>query len=225
MRARLITVLVFGFVGAAVLVSLGAWQLQRLAWKEGILADIETRIAADPVALPDAPDPVHDRYLPVAVDGTFLGEPLRVLVSLRGAGAGYRLIQAFETAERRILIDRGFVPEAAEPGVSVPDGPVQVTGNLHWPDEVDGFTPAPDIPRNQWFARDVAAMATYLETEPTLIILRAMSEPDPSVTPLPVTSEGIPNNHFGYAVQWFGLAIVWLGMTAFLGWRITRRTG
>ncbi|GAB5433712.1 MAG: hypothetical protein EpisKO_30820 [Epibacterium sp.] len=28
------------------------WQLQRLAWKEGVLAEIETRIAAEPVALP-----------------------------------------------------------------------------------------------------------------------------------------------------------------------------
>jgi surfeit locus 1 family protein len=42
--------------------------------------------------------------------------------------------------------------------------------------------------------------------------------------PLPVETAAIPNNHFGYAVQWFGLAIVWLGMTVFYLWRIRRRT-
>ena len=42
--------------------------------------------------------------------------------------------------------------------------------------------------------------------------------------PLPVTTEGIPNNHLGYAVQWFGLALVWAGMTLFLLWRTARRT-
>ena len=103
-----------------------------------------------------------------------------------------------------------------------PEGVITVTGNLHWPDEVDGFTPDPDTLRNQWFARDVDAMANHLDTEPTLVILREMSVSDAPVTPLPVTSDGIPNNHLGYAIQWFGLALVWLGMTAFLAWRIRR---
>jgi surfeit locus 1 family protein len=59
--------------GVAILVSLGVWQVQRLAWKEGVLAEIEARIAAAPVALPEAPDPEADRYLPVADGGAILG--------------------------------------------------------------------------------------------------------------------------------------------------------
>ena len=121
------------------------------------------------------------------------------------------------------MVDRGYLSEGV-PQPEPPVGEVSVIGNLHWPDEIDGFTPAPDVARNIWYARDVDALARHLETEPIFIIAREMSVPDTPVTPLPVTAEGIPNNHLGYAIQWFGLALVWLGMTAFLLWRITRRS-
>lgn len=222
MTRRVLSVALFGIVGVAILVSLGVWQLQRLAWKEAVLAEIEARIAAEPVPLPDAVDTSRDRYLPVEMTGRFEGDPVRVLVSVQGSGPGFRLIHAFETDGRRVLVDRGFLAD----GVAQPEAPeseVTVVGNLHWPDEVDGFTPAPDLVRNQWFARDVNALAAYLETEPVFIVLRDLSVADVPLTPLPVTVEGIPNNHLGYALQWFGLVIVWLGMTAFLLWRITRR--
>ena len=87
---------------------------------------------------------------------------------------------------------------------------------------MDSFTPEPDFEGGLIFARDVPAMANALGTEPVLVIARTLSGTDRSVTPLPVTSEGIPNNHLGYAIQWFGLAIVWAGMTAFFLWRMRR---
>ena len=42
---RLIAPLILGVGGIAILISLGTWQLRRLEWKEGILAEIEARIA------------------------------------------------------------------------------------------------------------------------------------------------------------------------------------
>ncbi|ABD56067.1 SURF1 family protein [Jannaschia sp. CCS1] len=223
MSKRVVSVVIFGLAGMAILVSLGVWQLQRLAWKEGVLSDISARIEAEPVALPDVVDPEADRYLPVIVTGQFVGQTARVLVSLQGSGPGYRLISGFDVDGRLILVDRGYLAESA-PQPDPPEGTLTVTGNLHWPDEVDGFTPAPDMARNIWYARDVVALADHLNTEPTFLIARDLSVPDAPLTPLPVTAQGIPNNHLGYAIQWFGLALVWLGMTAFLLWRITRRT-
>ncbi|QXT40941.1 SURF1 family protein [Gymnodinialimonas ceratoperidinii] len=223
MSRRVISVLIFGLVGAGLLVALGLWQLQRLAWKEAVLAEISARIEAAPVGLPDVFDRDADRYLPVRVEGRFAGDPVRVLVSMQGAGPGYRVITPFESAGQRIMVDRGFLAE----GVAMPDAPdgeITLVGNLHWPDEVDGFTPAPDLGRNIWYARDVDALAAHLSAEPVLVIARELSVSDAPLTPLPVTIEGIPNNHLGYAIQWFGLALVWLGMTAFLLWRITRRS-
>jgi surfeit locus 1 family protein len=100
---------------------------------------------------------------------------------------------------------------------------VTVTGNLHWPDEVDRWTPEPDLSEGLFFARDVPAMAAALGTEPVLVIARAVEGTAPRAQPLPVTAEGIPNDHLGYAIQWFGLAAVWAGMTVWLLWRIRRR--
>jgi len=104
-----------------------------------------------------------------------------------------------------------------------PPGALTVTGNLHWPEERDGFTPENDIADNTWFAREVPVLAAHFGTEPVLVIARALSSPE-AVTPLPVSTEGIPNDHLNYAITWFSLAAVWLGMTLFLLWRIRRRT-
>ncbi len=209
--------LIFGVTGAAILVSLGVWQIERLAWKNAMLADIDARIAAEPGALPQSPGPVTDRFAPVRVEGTFLPGELHVLVSVKRVGPGYRVISPFQTAQgRRILIDRGFVPAEAKNDPREL-GAATVIGNLHWPDETDSFTPETDLATNTWFARDVGRMAMALDTEPLLLI--ASSQTDPGVTPLPVDSTGIPNDHLEYAITWFSLAAVWVAMTGAFLWR------
>ncbi|RMH41202.1 MAG: SURF1 family protein [Alphaproteobacteria bacterium] len=221
----MIAPLVLGVAGVAILLSLGNWQLRRLAWKEALLAEIETRISADPVALPPVPNSDRDRYLSVRLDGAFEGEPLRVLTGSKREGPGFRVVSAFRTADgRRVLVDRGFVPEAKADGVPTAR-PARVVGNLDWPDETDGFTPAPDSERNIWFARDVAAMAEALGTEPVLVVARRVDPPDPGVTPTPIDTSAIPNDHLNYAITWFSLAVVWAGMTAYWLWRIRRGGG
>ncbi len=215
---RLLFPLVIGLFGAVGLVALGTWQVQRLTWKAAVLADITARISAAPVDLPVAPDQERNTYLPVQVAGKFTGEELHVLVSVKVRGAGYRIISAFESGDRRIMIDRGYVPLAAKDATRAATE-ARVIGNLHWPDEIDGFTPDPELSAAIWFARDVGAMAEALDTEPVLVIVRSQSPEDHSVTPLPVNTSGIPNDHLGYAITWFSLAIVWLAMTGFWLWR------
>ncbi len=218
---RVLFLLIFGVLGTTVLVTLGAWQVQRLVWKRDLLAGIEARIAADPMPLPAAPDPEADRFLPVAVAGEILPGEIHVLVSLKDAGPGYRVIAPFGVADgRRILLDRGFVPQAKKNAARTL-GPAEVQGNLHWPQERDGFTPEPDRVANIWFARDVPAMAAALGTEPVLLIAR--SPTDPGVTPLPVDTAGIPNDHLNYAITWFSLALIWAAMTGFFLWRTRAR--
>ncbi|MDJ1015261.1 MAG: SURF1 family protein [Paracoccaceae bacterium] len=220
---RFLLPLIFGIAGTGVLISLGVWQLQRLAWKEAILAEIDARIVAAPVALPERPVVDADRYLPVRIEGRTVGEELNVLVSTKASGAGYRVISAFETDHgRRIMVDEGYI-WTTEKNAGRPATAMTVTGNLHWPEEVDRFTPEPDLAAGIWFARDVPRMAEALGAEPVLVIARTVSGTDPRATPLPVDSSGIPNDHLGYAIQWFGLATVWAGMTAFFLWRMRRR--
>lgn len=215
MTHRLILPLLFGIAGTAVLIWLGVWQLQRLEWKEQILTDIDGRISGAPVSLPQSPDPVADRFLPVQASGTILGEEIIVQSSLKLVGPGFRVIAPFETGGRRILLDRGFIRLSDRDRVR-PSVEATIIGNLHWPDEVDGFTPDPDVPGRMWFARDVAGLAAELNTEPVMLIARTTTEDPLAVTPLPVSGTGIPNNHLQYALTWFLLAVVWVGMTLYL---------
>ena len=81
MQKQLIFPAALGVIGAAILLSLCVWQVQRMAWKNGILAQIDARIVADPVALPLDLDPVADKYLPVFVKGTTGTDEILVLTS------------------------------------------------------------------------------------------------------------------------------------------------
>lgn len=218
---RVIITIVLSIAVLAVFLSLGTWQLRRLEWKQSVLAEIDARIDAAPVAIPAQPDPEADRFLPVTASGVMGEGELHVLVSTRDQGAGFRIIAPFEVDGRRIMVDRGYVRVTAKDAPRVV-GPMGVTGNLHWPDERYDSTPPNDPAKNYWYAREVEVMAAALGTEPILIIAR--SETDPAVSPLPVTSEGIPNDHLEYAMTWFLLAATWIVMTGFALWRMKRRT-
>lgn len=223
---RYLVPLIFGLGGFAILAALGIWQIQRLHWKNAILAEIEARIVAAPKPVPAEPEIDAHRFMPVTISGDFDGTDVPVFLS-HDSGPIYRLIAAFQMPDgRRILVDRGAVPGRGDPDPELRTSPiagVEITGNLHWPDEVDSWTPDRDD-RGVFFGRDIAKMADVLGTEPILVVARAVSVNTPPATPLPVTTTGIPNNHLGYAMQWFGLALVWAGMTAFLMWRIRGRT-
>ena len=222
---RLIFPLLLGLIGAGILVGLGVWQLQRLEWKSGILAEIDAKIVATPVALPETVSAEADKYRPVTVSGRLLRPEALVLTSMKDAGAGYRVIAAMEVTggTRKIMVDLGFVSDAKREFLR-PTTPITVTGNLHWPTEVDRFTPEPELLRNVWFAREVERMANVLGTEQLLVVARSLDPGIPEVTPMPVDTASVANDHLTYAITWFSLAIVWLGMTALLVWRIRRRT-
>ncbi|WP_378942253.1 SURF1 family protein [Paracoccus sp. R86501] len=215
--------LILGIVGCTILIQLGLWQLDRMAWKQGMLDQITDGIQADPVPLPDQVDPSM-KYLPVTVTGTTTGQEIDVLSQMRDEGAGYQVVSRFVTDDgRAILLDRGFIPQQAR---HLDRGPtrLKVTGNLHWPADTGNSTPAPNLDENIWFARDVDAMAEHLDTEPVLVVASFVQGQAQDVIPMPVTIEGIPNNHLSYAVQWFMIAATWAVMTLALIWRIRQRS-
>jgi surfeit locus 1 family protein len=211
---RLILPLLFGLCGAAVLIGLGVWQMQRLEWKTGVLAAMEARIGGPPIPLPAVPNRARDNYQTVSVTGRFLPGHLDVMSGQKLVGPGFRVIAPFETDDgRRVMIDRGFVPDAERKTPRDGAGITEISGNLLWPDDADSYTPAPNLTENLWFARDVVTMAKALNTEPVLIV--AFTDTGEGISPVPVDSMSVPNNHFQYAVTWFSLALVWLGMTVF----------
>ena len=210
---------VFGVLGTAILLSLGIWQLQRLAWKQEVLRAIESKILAPAVKIPQTVLPDAHSLLPVRAEGRYKGDTVRVLVSQKIYGAGYRLITAFELVDgRTIMLDRGFTSVRLEMP-STPEGRGQVIGNLQWPQEIDSFTPENDLATNIWFARDVARLADHLKAEPVLLVLRDSSFETEAATPLPKMTANIPNDHMNYAITWFSLALIWLGMSGYFLYR------
>ena len=222
MLRRMIAPVLFGVVGTAILVSLGLWQLDRADQKAALIAELEARIFDAPVALPAQLSAEEHRYLPVEVEGRFLPAHVFVLAAQKASGPGFHLVQAFETAEgRRILVERGYLPEAARDGLTFGlDADTRLAGNLHWPRDINQHTPDYDAGRNLLFGRDVSEMAALLDTEEVHLVLRAAAPADPVITPVPVYDVTIPDPHLGYAVQWFLMAVAWLGMTVFFLWRI-----
>lgn len=216
--------LILGFGGCAILMWLGFWQMDRLAWKRAMLDDIRRQIAAPPTDLPAEGTDTRDlKYTPVQLIGATTGQEVLVLSGQKGVGAGYQVISAFETGGgRRVLLDRGFIPEAARMGVR-PATAMIVTGNLHWPEEADSFTPPPDPKTGIHFARDVPTIATQLGTEPVLVVAARIEGDPQGVSPQPIAITGIPNDHLNYAITWFSLAGVWAVMTLALLWRIRRQ--
>ena len=215
-------------VALALLVALGVWQLQRLKWKEGLLARITALQAAPAQPLePELNAAAHGRdvdFTRVRVSCPGLASaPFLQLYGLKDGQPGYRLISACPVDSdryRTLLVDRGFVGDdvGARPPVDRADqAPVAITGILRVPDKPSFVTPANKPQANRWFWRDAAGMARALAApQPAPVFLYAETSSNPgfrALQPAPLPAS-IPNRHLEYALTWFGLAAGLVGVYA-----------
>ncbi|WP_293900884.1 SURF1 family cytochrome oxidase biogenesis protein [Phenylobacterium sp.] len=220
-------------IAFALLIGLGTWQVQRLHWKQGLLARIAALQAAPAQPLGAVLDRVAaggdaDYTRAKAVCPGLAKAPAVQFYTLRDGQAGVRLISACRTASakyRSVLVDRGFLPDtvAARPAVNAADTtPLEIVGVLHRPDRGNAFTP-PDSPR-LWYRRNPVTMAAALQApDPAPLFLMAETATNPefkALIPVPIPMD-IPNNHLEYAITWYGLALALLGVYAamLLRWR------
>ena len=116
MRSRgLLLFTAFSAASLALLIGLGLWQLQRLEWKQGLIAQIAARAHAEPVALKDAVTSARAgedvSYLRVRVEGRFDNAKERYLYALSDGAPGWRVITPLTAPDGEVvLVDRGFVP-------------------------------------------------------------------------------------------------------------------
>ena len=205
-------------IGLAILIALGVWQLQRLKWKETLLAHVfvlqhaKAQALAFPLrALARGQDVEFTRVSEVCPG--LASAPYLEVYDLRDGQVGSRLVSVCpitDDAYGSILVDRGFIPDtsSARPRVDAADRtPVEVEGVLRKPERGNFMTPK-NRP-GHWFTHEIAPMAKALGAPaPAPIVLYAESKTNPEIAPLKPAAlpVEIPNNHFQYALTWFGLA-------------------
>lgn len=233
-RPKRFGMVAIGALGVATLIALCLWQVQRLAWKQDVIATLEARLSAAPVPLPTTFDPATQEFSRVRITGQFTDavgkhgfSDAPLLSSLRPYGPGYRVIQPFTLADgRRVMVDRGFSPVAtknrhgaAAVPTPAPADFITLVGALRWPDET--ATQPYGENDNVWTSRDLSVMADLFGTEQVLIVAETNTAVVDWPQPQPLVAVQIRNNHLEYALTWGALAIAWAIMTGWLAFRPT----
>ncbi|WP_433950436.1 SURF1 family protein [Brevundimonas bullata] len=217
------TVLILGAVMFAVLFAgfsgLGVWQVQRLAWKQELIRQVDARIHAAPVAAP-APDQTitrqADQYRRVVVSGRFDHSREALVKAVTDLGPGYWVMTPLMTDRGfTLLINRGFVPSERQKPTDRAAGQVEgettVVGLLRLTEPDGGFLRANDPAGDRWFSRDVAgiAKARGLSGPVASYFIDADATPNPGGWPRGgLTVVRFANSHLIYALTWFGLALM-----------------
>lgn len=222
-------ILLFG-----ILIALGTWQVERKAWKEGLIAALTERLAPPPTALPPPAtwrslDQANNEYRRVKFSGTF-GHDKEALVYAPGSafrpdvsGAGYWVFTPMRLSDGGVvMVNRGFVPadrkEAASRAEGQVAGPVEIVGTMRWPDARSWFSPRDDAAHNLWFTRDPAAIADAKGVglvAPFYVEQESPTPPGGSPQPGKLVVH-LRNEHLQYAITWYGLALVLV--VVFAGW-------
>ena len=215
-RASLFWPSFWAALGFLLLLGLGTWQVQRLHWKEGLIAERQGALHAAPVPLPSTLSDARGlEFHPVKAEGEFLNQDELYLnaQSLRGE-QGFHIITPFRLVDGAILlVDRGFVPtDRAAPATRQAgelQGRVIVTGLLRLPEGSGWFTPDNEPQRNSWFWIDLPAMAKAAGLAQVLpFYVDADATPNPGGWPQGgQTITDLPNNHLQYAITWYALAL------------------
>ena len=201
--------------------ALGVWQVERLQWKLGLIAQADRNLRAPPIdaAQALAMDTHAAQYHRVKLTGHFLNaSELYVFATGEQGIPVFHVLTPFKLDDGRdIMVDRGIVPVALRDPRLRPagelDGEQHIVGVWRVPDAPGMFTPAPDIFKRIWFARDVQGIA---RTERLQLAAPAVVEADatPNRGGWPKGGQTVVtfrNDHLQYAITWFALAAVVLG--------------
>jgi surfeit locus 1 family protein len=215
------------------LVGLGNWQLERKAWKEGLIDTLRQRLGAAPFELPPPQrwpglNAADDEYRRVQFAAELLPDEEALVFTSGSAfrpdvsGPGYWVFAPVRLPGGGVVVvDRGFVPEGrqdkATRAAGEAGGRVDMVGVMRWPEATGWFMPQADLGHNLWFVRDPQAIArakNWGEVAPFFIELESPVPPGglPAPGPLKVN---LPDDHLQYAMTWYGLAAVLVVTFAF----------
>ena len=201
-----------------ILIALGVWQVQRLHWKEGLIAQRDAAVAAPPIAPPQSFDAARSlEFHHIVAEGVFRNDKELYLAASSDSGeAGYQVVTPLVMSDgRTMFVNRGFVPsELKDPSKRAAGeltGTQRVVGLLRLPSQTKPsfFLPdnRPDL--NLWFWVDLPEMAkTAGVADPVPFYVDADKTPNPGGWPKGgITRLDLPNDHLQYAITWFSLAV------------------
>ncbi|MDX2074639.1 MAG: SURF1 family protein [Alphaproteobacteria bacterium] len=197
----------FFIASFVVLCALGTWQLQRLAWKESIIAASEARRHLPILA--GLPEDTGDLvYRKAALTGRFLYDhTIHLIGRQQGMNVGYYMVTPFALDDdgRVILVNRGFSPLGKE---TKPAGLVTVSGVFRPLRQKRYFAPENVPEKNIWTYEDLDKIGEMVGQRPLPLVLEVIGQQEKNVFPIPDDGKIIfQNNHLGYAITWFALAV------------------
>lgn len=227
-RLSTIVILVFMAIGLSVLCGLGYWQVQRLHWKENLIATVDKRVKMQPVEITtflNSGTPKEEwQYRPVSAQGVFDHQQEVYYFTANKAGqSGWNIHTplVLQSGEK-LIVNRGFVPftlkmsETREQGQV--KGLVNISGLLRVPEEEK---PAAA------FENSLQSREFYWRSLPQMIDLMREDDQD-KFLPVFLDADDAPNSggwpkggatiikfsnsHLQYAGTWFGLALTLLGV-------------
>ncbi|MEM7068927.1 MAG: SURF1 family protein [Pseudomonadota bacterium] len=231
MRGSTLLIIACMIVGIAVLAGLGTWQVNRLFWKEELIAKVEARTKLAPMNLHDFLDRqmLEDNwpYSPVSVEGVFdHSKEVYFYATGKGGAAGWNVHTPLTLKNGKVLIvNRGFVPYSFKSPSERQDGQVAgkqtITGLVRVPlaDKPNSFIPDNAPEKREFYWRSLPQMAELMTNGSEEFVPFFVDADD---TPVPggfphggTTIISFPNNHLQYALTWYGLALALLGVGTF----------
>jgi surfeit locus 1 family protein len=193
MKQRVWPILLASGLGFALLLWLGVWQMQRLAWKNELIANFDKT--------------------KITVTGRFFDSPPLRLLSTYQGGAAWQVLQGFKTDDgKNILVSKGKVPQNTALPAST-TATLTLSGHMQNHNKGRGFFDVDNNPaENLWYHWDVDAMLGQTSNNGEVLQLISGSPGTEGLFVDPPKSE-LRNNHLGYAITWFGLAAALLVMT------------
>ena len=207
---RLIAPGLTAFAAFCLFIALGVWQLHRLKWKEGIIADIRAAQVAPPVKMPAVPSPFEKVFVTGAwVPGKAALYGQIVHDTPDGPVSGGELIMPLRRENGQVLlIDLGWVQQSVPVPLVTP--PVRPSGYIHAAISRGFFSPPDDPAKGHYYTLNPVAIGKGMGLENVApYILIAMGPKPPPGSPLPQPAQDLPtppNNHYEYALTWFGFA-------------------
>jgi len=204
-----------------VLLALGAWQLERAAWKQG-LVDMEAEITQlAPVALLDVVNsPAPRDYRPVYMNGRYdLEHQLLLDNRIFRRRPGYEVLTPLRLKDQPavVLVNRGWVPlgpsRAELPDLPGPATERLVTGTIaRLPEKVFRLDAAEE-PNAGWPQViqhiDLEAISQRLgQAVLPVVVLLDMDDTEGFARDWQPVYGIMPDKHRAYGMQWFSLALV-----------------